>query len=93
MQGVTGIPLAYVIRQVLDSLHEDDDPLFGENDSAYTSIDQELISWAPILCKDAGTFNKDLNLEDDGPFDLSFITDSKKLSSMPCSPPPLCGSM
>ncbi len=56
-----------------------DDPAFGEADSAYTSIDQELILWAPILRKDADTSDNELDLEADGPFHLTFLTDAKKV--------------
>ena len=79
MWGVTGIPLAYVIQQVLKPPPKDEDPPFGETKSEYTSIDQELIARAPILHKDANTTNKDINLEADCPFDLSFLTDLKKV--------------
>jgi hypothetical protein len=55
-----------------------DDLAFGETGLAYTSIDMELISWAPILHKSADTSDNELNLEEDGPFHLSFLTDAKK---------------
>ncbi len=49
VRGVTGVPLTYVICAALFPKHESDDPAFGEQDSAYTSIDSELMSRAPIL--------------------------------------------
>jgi hypothetical protein len=79
VQAVTGVLLAYVIWHVLKPLPEDEDPPFGETDWVYTSIDQELIPQAPIQHEDADTSNNEINLEADGPFDLSFLTDSKKV--------------
>ena len=57
MCGVTGIPLSYVIRGILKVKDVVDDPAFGETNSAYTSIDSELIMRAPILSSDADSSN------------------------------------
>ena len=38
-----------------------------------------MIARAPILHEDANTTNKDINLQADGPFALSYLTDSKKV--------------
>jgi hypothetical protein len=43
VRGVTGIPLSCVICGILKVKDAVDDPAFGETDSAYTSIDSELI--------------------------------------------------
>ncbi len=56
-----------------------DDPAFGETDLAYTSIDLELISWAPILSADADSSDDDEKLKANGPFDLTFLTNLKKV--------------
>ena len=79
VRGVTDVPLAYVIRNILAPPLTDDDPAFGETDLAYTSIDQELISRAPILHDDANSSDKDNDLKADGPFHLTFLTDAKKV--------------
>ena len=79
VHGVTGVPLSYVIQNILDPRLAADDHAFGEPNSAYTSIDSELISWAPILHVDADSSNNDDNLEANGPFDLTFLTDGKKV--------------
>ena len=77
VQGVTGVPLAYVIQNILDPPLTADEPAFGEADLAYISIDQELISRAHILRKDVNTSYNKLDLEADSPFHLSFLTDTK----------------
>ena len=79
VHGVTDIPLSYVIQNILDPPHAVDDPAFGENDSIYTSIDLELISRAPILSADADLSEDDEKLEANGPFNLIFLTDAKKV--------------
>ena len=87
MHGVTGVPLSYVIRNTLDPPLAADDPAFGETDLAYTSIDLELILQAPILHVDANLSEDDDNLEANGPFDLTFLTDTRHeegLGHPPC---------
>ena len=79
VRGVTGIPLSYVIRGILKVKDAVDDPAFGETDSAYTSIDSELTSRAPILSSDADSSDDDEKLEADGPFHVAFLTDAKKV--------------
>jgi hypothetical protein len=56
MRGISGIPLAYVMRYNLKSpnntLYSDlttDSPAFGRPGSAYSSVDKELIARATIL--------------------------------------------
>ena len=53
VRGVAGIPLSYVIRNILYPPFAANDPAIGEPDSAYSSIDSELISGAPILHENA----------------------------------------
>jgi hypothetical protein len=80
---VTGKPLVYVIRVVLVPEEEKDDPLFGDQDTKYTSIDMEMTARAPILSDDADFYNKDPeNLEAYGPFVPTFLTDTKKVWSI-----------
>ena len=79
MRGVTGVPLSYVIQNKLNPPLAANDPAFGEPDSAYSSINLELISRAPILHAATDETNDDDDLEADGPFDLSFLTDAKKV--------------
>ncbi len=68
MHGVTDIPLSYVIRGILKVKYTVDDPAFGETDSAYTSINSELIMRAPNLSSDADSSDNDKKLETVGPF-------------------------
>ncbi len=79
VRGVTGIPLTYVIRAVLFPPHESDNPAFGEQESAYTSIDSELMSRAPILDAQCDLMDDKDELEEIGPFALTFLTDAKKV--------------
>jgi hypothetical protein len=79
VRGVTGIPLSYVIRAILFPPHKSDNPAFGEQESAYTSIDLELISRAPILDAQCDLMDDKDKLEEIGPFALTFLTDAKKV--------------
>jgi hypothetical protein len=82
VRGVTGVPLSYVIRNILFPPHEADDPAFGEQEWAYTSIDSELISGAPILHKLCDLMEDKDELEADGPFAITFLMDAKKVWAM-----------
>jgi hypothetical protein len=74
------VPLLYVIRVALVPEDDKDDPLFGDEDSKYISIDMEMIDRAPILSNEAETNNKDTSdLEANGPFVPTFLVDSKKV--------------
>jgi hypothetical protein len=79
MHGVAGVPLSYVIRNILDPPHTVDDPTFGQTDSAYTSIDSELILRTPILSADANSSDDEKKLKANGPFELTFLTNKKKV--------------
>ena len=74
------VPLSCVIQNILNPPLADDDHAFGEPDSAYTSIDSELILRAPIMHVDADSSDNDDNLEANanGSFHLTFLTDAKK---------------
>ncbi len=52
VQGMTGVPLVYVIRVVLISEDKDNDSPFGDKDTKYTSIKLETTARAPILSDD-----------------------------------------
>ena len=80
--GVTGVPLSYVIGNKLDPPLAVDDHAFGETDLADISIDSELISGAPILSVDVDLSDNDDDLEANGPFHLTFLTDAKKVSAI-----------
>jgi hypothetical protein len=55
-------------------------PLFGDEESKYTTIDMEMIACAPILSDDADIYGEDSgNLEAHGPFVPTFPTDAKKV--------------
>ena len=71
IRGVTGVPLAYVIRPDIvidDSSH---DLNFFHTGTKYTSVDLELVSRAPILA-DGDSSDDDKELEADGPFHPKF---------------------
>ncbi len=77
MQGIMGIPLAYVVRHILKGPNDADinnktkDPTLGESGSPYFSIDNKLIVLAPILRHDLTYHQLSASLdtlESDGPF-------------------------
>jgi hypothetical protein len=81
----TGLPLNYVIWVTLKGpfdlpdAKDPDPPLFGELDSPYVSIKDELVTQAPII--DRTLSRQDLSqnvaiLEREGPFERTFIADS-----------------
>jgi hypothetical protein len=55
--GVTGVLLGYVIRHWLIAEDEDDNPSFGDKDTKYNSINQEIIICTVILTNNA-SYNK-----------------------------------
>jgi len=82
IRGVLGVPLVYVIRHLLLPKGEDDDPAFGDEDTTYTSHDHETITRCAIATDD---YDWDTELEDievQGPFTPTFITDAKKVWSI-----------
>jgi hypothetical protein len=79
VRRVTSVPLVYVVRHQLIPEEEDEDPIFREANSKYTSHDQETFVHSPILTERADldlTYNE---LEADGPFVLPVLTNSKKV--------------
>jgi hypothetical protein len=53
-----------------------DSPSFNKVGSIYLSIDNELIAWAPILCRDLTTRQRTASLETlelERPFNPSFL--------------------
>jgi hypothetical protein len=84
IRGVLGVPLVYVIRYQLIPEDEDDDPAFGDDDtivgkSKYTSHDHETITCCPILTEDCDYDLSYDELDAQGPFVPTFLTDSKKV--------------
>ncbi len=85
MRGISGIPLAYVVRYNLKSpnntLYDDptrDFPVFCQPESPYSSVDEELIAHAAILRNDMthGQLSASLEtLESEGPFKPTFMAD------------------
>ena len=76
--GLTGVPLVYVVRHQLILEEEDDDPCFGEANTKFFSLDQEMNACSP-LPNGADldlTYNR---LEANDPFVLPFLTDLKKV--------------
>ena len=80
MRGCTGIPLTYVIRLRLKPPDSDEQECFGQAESPFGSIDEELVVRAPILKLENVKLHKtDEELEEDGPFTSAFSTDMKKV--------------
>ncbi len=77
--GVTGVPLVYVMRHQLIPESKDEDPPFGEEDTKYTSIDQETTARTLILTRDTTYTQEYKALKTSGPFVPAFLTDSKKV--------------
>jgi hypothetical protein len=84
VRGVLGVPLVYVIRHILIPKDNNDDPAFGEENAAhglskYTSIDHETITRCPIVTEDVDWDLEWDEIEVQGPFVPTFLTDSKKV--------------
>ncbi len=85
MRGIAGHPLSYVPHPTMkgpydaDMDDETEDPLpFGQSESPYVSIDDELCRRAPILNIDLSQTKLSQSLEtleSDGPFEPSFLAD------------------
>jgi hypothetical protein len=82
VRGVLGVPLVYIIRHLIIPKGEDDDPAFGDEDAVYTSIDQETITRCPIVTNDVDWDLEWDEIEVQGPFVPTFLTDSKKVWSI-----------
>ena len=79
ISGVLGVPLVYVIRHLLLTGLENDDPAFGEDDSKYTSHDHETITCCPIFTEDCDWDLSYDKFKAQGPFVPTSLTDSKKV--------------
>jgi hypothetical protein len=85
VRGISGIPLAYVVRFNLKSPNNTpyddptrDFPAFGQPGSPYSSVDEELIARAAILLNNLtqGQLAASLEtLESEGPFEPTFLAD------------------
>ncbi len=78
IRGASGVPLAYVVRARLVPEDQYADPGWGEEDSDYTTIDDELIARAPILDEDV-IYPDDDEHEEDGTFHPKFIVDMRRV--------------
>jgi hypothetical protein len=85
IRGVLGVLLVYVIRHQLIPEDEERDPEFGGEEHPvtgvckYSSHDHELINRCPILTEDLDWDLEVEELEIQGPFVPTFLTDSKKV--------------
>jgi hypothetical protein len=79
IRGAMGVPIVYVVRHQLIPENKDGDPPFGDEDTNYTSIDQEMIARTPILTNDANYTKEYETLKTNGPFIPAFLTDLKKV--------------
>jgi hypothetical protein len=80
MRGCTGIPLTYVIRLRLMPFSDLIENQFGQPESPFGSIDEELVVRAPIIVLGSTKNGKsDEELEEDGPFTSAFLTDMEKV--------------
>jgi hypothetical protein len=77
--GVTGVPLAYVIRPDIEVQDEDDDLSYSQTGTRYASIDLELIARAPILYESE---DPDKRLEAEGLFHPKFSIDNRTVWSI-----------
>ena len=69
-RGITGIPLSYVIRFSAQVPVAHLDPPFGDDDSNYSSMDDEMIARAQI-------YSREVNVNEDiGPFSKVFLLDA-----------------
>jgi hypothetical protein len=78
MRGCIGIPLSYVIRLNIEEKDEKKDPRFGQTNSPYGSIDEEMVARAPIITHNLGSRTAD-KLKESGPFTSAFSSDMKKV--------------
>jgi hypothetical protein len=87
MQRSTGVPLAYVVHHKLKGPNDSnltcmrDSPAFRKAGSIYLSINNELIAWAPILCRVLTCQQIAASLETlelEGAFDPTFLGDMVK---------------
>ena len=78
LRGGTGIPLSYVIRANIMPKFSKTDPRFGVTDSAYASIDEEMVARAPIIEHNYSDRTQ-AELETSGPFTTAFSSDMKKV--------------
>jgi hypothetical protein len=76
-----GTPHLYVIRVVLIPEDKKNDPLFGDKDTNYTSIDMETMACTPILSNEADFEEEFETLKAYGPF-VPTLTNTKKVWSI-----------
>jgi hypothetical protein len=77
--GATGVTPVYIVRHQLISKDKDDDPPFGEEDTKYTSIYQEMIARTPTLTGSVDYNEEYKTLKTNGSFSPAFLADLKKV--------------
>ncbi len=83
IQGVTGVPLAYVVRHRIIPDFDDKDLLMVYRNSRFTTYDEEMEARAPIIdMEEYNGLHEGEFLEKDGPFTASFLSDTRKVWSM-----------
>ena len=83
IRGVTGVPLAYVVRHNLIPKHHADDPACGKVGSVYSTYDEELEARAPIAYEhDYYRTDPIEEIEKTGPFHPAFLSDTRKVWSV-----------
>ena len=81
--GVTKVPLAYVVCHRIIPNNNFFDCLMSFHDTMFKTYNEEMEAWAPII--DIDNYDKNANdetLERDGPFTISFLSDTKKAWTM-----------
>jgi hypothetical protein len=79
IRGMLGVPLVYVIQDLIIPEEEENDPAFGEDNSKFNSRNHKTITRCPILVEDCDYDLSYDKLEVQGPFVPTFLTDSKKV--------------
>jgi hypothetical protein len=83
IRGVTGVPLAYVVRHRIIPDFEDKDRPMVYRDSRFTTHDKEMEARAPIIdVEEYDGYAEGEDLEKHGPFSASFLSDTRKVWSV-----------
>jgi hypothetical protein len=83
IRGVTGVPLAYVVRHRIIPDFDNKDLPMVYRDTRFTTYDKEMEAWAPIIdMEEYDGYAEGEYLEKDGPFTTSFLSDMRKVWSV-----------
>jgi hypothetical protein len=83
IQGVTGVPLAYVVRHQIIPNFEDKDLRMVYRGSRFTTYDEEMEARAPIIdAEEYDGYAEGEDLEKNGPFAASFLSNTRKVWSV-----------